>query len=108
MKPVNSNFDWGNFVFTSFFNIVLSLNLKDILCCAKAFYINDINGYKLKSSGFDIDVELLTVLSRKLKKSAVTQVLLDYKRRSFDEGKKLQVSDGWVILARIIKMIRYY
>ena len=107
LKPVKSNFDWGNFVFTSFFNIILNSNFKDILCCAKAFYINDINGYKLKSIGFDIDVELLTVLSRRFKKGSVTQVLLDYKRRSFDEGKKLQVSDGWVILGRIIRMLRY-
>ena len=38
LKPLNSKFDWGNFMFTCFFNISFNSNHRDILCCAKAFY----------------------------------------------------------------------
>ena len=107
LSPLKSNFDWGNFMFTSFFNILFKSNHSDILCCAKAFYASEINNYKISSDGFDIDVELaflLTILNKRMK---IPQVLLQYKRRTIDEGKKLKISDGWSILSRIIKMVKY-
>ena len=94
-------------MFTSFFNIAFQSNNKDILCCAKSFYLDDINIYKLKSNGFGIDAELTTILTIKNRKSFIPRILLDYKRRSIKEGKKLKISDGWNILSRIIKMMKY-
>ncbi len=102
-----SNFDWGNFMFTSFFNILFKTNHKDILCCAKAFYADEIKKYNIMSDGFDIDIELASFLTILNKRSRLSQVLLNYNRRSIEEGKKLKVSDGWKILFRIIKMIKY-
>ncbi len=107
LNPFKSNFDWGNFMFTSFFNIIFKANNKDILCCAKAFYTDDLKGYKIISKGFDIDVELSTVLTILNKREIVPQIIINYKRRNIEEGKKLKVSDGWTILERIIKMIKY-
>ena len=106
LNPVKSNFDWGNFMFTSFWNIVFSSNNKDILCCAKAFYVSDIEDYKLRSNGFDIDVELTTFFSM-LSNNKVLNVFLKYKRRTAQDGKKLKISDGWIILTRILKMTKY-
>ena len=94
-------------MFTSFFNILFGFQHKDILCCAKAFYANDIKNYKIFSNGFDIDAELSTLLSIISKRSGVFQVPLKYERRSIEEGKKLKLSDGWSILSRIIKMTKY-
>ena len=37
LSPLKSNFDWGNFMFTSFFNILFNSSHKDILCCANHF-----------------------------------------------------------------------
>ena len=107
LSPWKSNFDWGNFMFTSFFNILFSSHHKDILCCAKAFYANDLKKYKIISNGFDIDVELASLFTIINKKRPISQVLLDYDRRTIEEGKKLKVSDGWIILSRIIKMIKF-
>tara|TARA_B100001250_G_C19750144_1_gene767319 strand:+ start:420 stop:1100 length:681 start_codon:yes stop_codon:yes gene_type:complete len=107
LKPVKSNFDWGNFIFTSFFNILFNSYSKDILCCAKAFYIEDLKNYRLNSNGFDIDVELSTYFWILLKKRKISKILLNYNRRTKEEGKKLQVIDGWKILSRLIKMIKY-
>ncbi len=107
LSPLKSNFDWGNFMFTSFFNILFKSNHKDILCCAKAFYTNDINNYKIISDDFAIDVELASLLTIFNKRTKIPQVFLNYNRRTIDEGKKLKVSDGWSILSRIIKMTKY-
>jgi len=102
-----SNFDWGNFMFTSFFNIIFNSCQKDILCCAKSFYLNDIIDYQITSNGFEIDVEIASLLTFGNKKRLIKQVLLEYKRRNIEEGKKLKVSDGWSILFKIMKMARY-
>ena len=107
LSPFRSNFDWGNFMFTSFFNILFNSNHKDILCCAKAFYNNEINSYKVISDGFAVDVELASLLTILNKRRKIPQVLINYNRRTIDEGKKLKVSDGWSILSRIIKMTKY-
>ena len=107
LSPLKSDFDWGNFMFTSFFNILFKSNHKDILCCAKAFYANEINNYKIISDGFAIDVELASLLIIFNKRRKIPQVLLNYNRRTIDEGKKLKISDGWSILLRIIKMTKY-
>ena len=107
LTPLKSNFDLGNFMFTSFFNILFGFQHKDILCCAKAFYANDIKNYKVISDGFDIDIELACLFTILNKKGKIPKVLLNYNRRSINEGKKLKMSDGWIILSRIIKMIKY-
>ena len=107
LNPFISNFHWGNFMFTTFFNILFKSNYKDILCCAKSFYRSDIKQYKIASNGFDIDIELASLFTRYNKSIYISQVPLKYKRRSVEQGKKLKISDGWIILSRIIKMARY-
>ena len=107
LSPLKSNFDWGNFMFTTFFNIMFNSHHKDVLCCAKAFYLDSINNYSIKSDGFDIDAELTSILSILKNKKTILQIALKYNRRTFEEGKKLKVSDGWIILSKIIQMIKY-
>ena len=61
LSPFKSNLDWGNFMFTSFFNILFNSQHKDILCCAKVFYKSDLKGYDIISNEFDIDIELASL-----------------------------------------------
>ena len=105
LSPFKSKFEWGNFMFTSFFNLLFQSCHKDVLCCAKAFYKNDLPIKKLNSKGFDIDVEILSFLTKNSRRVKIPQILLKYRRRSFNEGKKLKISDGWNILMRVIKSL---
>ena len=107
LNPLLSNYQWGNFMFTIFVNILFNTNYKDVLCCAKSFYIDEIKVNGLKSIGFDIDIELLLMLAFNSKSSKIHQSLGYYHRRTGLEGKKLKISDGWLILHRIIKMIQF-
>ncbi len=106
LNPLKSDFHWGNFMFTTFFNLLHSTHHKDILCCAKSFYLSDIDIRLINSRGFGIDVELSSILS--LKNVRILQVPLKYKRRNQNEGKKLKISDGWEILFQITKMVRFF
>jgi dolichol-phosphate mannosyltransferase len=101
LSPFKSKFEWGNFMFTSFFNLLFKSHHKDILCCAKAFYKEDLPIKKIDSKGFDIDIELSSFLTKNNRKKII-QVNLKYNRRSIEDGKKLKISDGWIILKRIL------
>ena len=105
LSPIKSGVDWGNFIFTTFFNILLDRNYKDVLCCAKAFYKHDFDIKTLQSKDFSIDIELAFILSLLYKN--ILQIKVDYSRRGKNEGKKLEISNGWGILFRIVKMIKY-
>ena len=52
--------------------------------------------------GFDIDLELSSMLTKKYKYNKINQLRLSYNRRTKIEGKKLQIKDGWIILKRAI------
>tara|TARA_B110000444_G_C18852044_1_gene606605 strand:+ start:478 stop:1146 length:669 start_codon:yes stop_codon:yes gene_type:complete len=99
---IRSGFDWGNFIFSVFFNLTNMTCHKDVLCCAKSFYKKDIPLKLLSSTGFDIDVELSSIISKNNRGKYIPQIFLNYSRRSKQEGKKLKVIDGWIILRRII------
>ena len=101
-REMKSGIGLGNFLFTVFFNFLKFSCHKDVLCCAKSFYKSDINIKKIESIGFDIDIELTSFLTKNRRGKKIKQVFLKYTRRSIVEGKKLKVSDGWVILKRIL------
>jgi len=103
--PFKSKFEWGNFMFTSFFNLLFQSCHKDVLCCAKAFYKKDLPIKRLNSKGFDIDVEILTFLTKNNKRKRIQHRFIKYNRRNIQQGKKLRISDGWIILKRIILSI---
>ena len=101
INPFASLWNFGNFFFTGLFNMIHGSNHSDALCCAKAFFRDDIDLEKISSKGFDIDIELAATLSRKI--PSIEVVYLTYVRRSLHEGKKLRFNDGLKILKRILK-----
>ena len=100
IKPLKSKWDFGNYFFTYIFDFIHRSKVGDSLCCAKAFFREDINPLELKSKKFDVDVELASILIKKNKD--VKSILVEYQRRTKDQGKKLRVYDGLSILRRII------
>ena len=101
ITPFTSLWEFGNFFFTGLFNMVHGSDHSDALCCAKAFFRDDLNLENISAIGFDIDVELAGNLTKNL--SEIQTVYLSYKRRSKKEGKKLSFKDSWHILKRILK-----
>ena len=79
LSPLTSMWDFGNLFFTWIFNFVHKSTYDDILCCAKSFYRDDIDLDKIKSDTFDIDVELASLLDKKVKEVLIIPLI--YNRR---------------------------
>ncbi len=90
----------GNKFFTYLFNFINKSRVRDALCCAKAFYRQDLFIEKLKASKFDIDVEIARNLVMNNKK--IKNINVDYLRRNKSQGKKLKMRDGMKILYRML------
>lgn len=91
--------DIGNFFLSKLFNWANNSNVKDALCCAKSFFKSDIEVSTLKSSKFDIDVEISSILVEKTKN--IINIDIPYQRRNKNQGKKLSISDSIHIIKRI-------
>ena len=103
ITPLKSKWDFGNYFFTYIFNFIHKSSIEDSLCCAKAFFKNDVDPLKLKSTQFDIDIELASILIKK--NNDIISIPIKYQRRTKKEGKKLSIYDGLSILKRIITFI---
>jgi glycosyltransferase involved in cell wall biosynthesis len=97
-----SKYDLGNTLFTKLFNLLNLSHHKDVLCCAKSFYKEDIQIFSLRSKGFDIDIELMYLITFKQKERILPHISLSYDRRNYIEGKKLKILDAWIIIKRLI------
>ena len=103
----NSNFKLeinalGNFFINSLFNILYKTNLKDVLCCVKILNTDLLKSLDIQSNGFSIEIE--TIAKLLLRNFTIEEVHINYIRRSLDQGKKLKISDGWIIVWTMIKL----
>ena len=96
---LDSFWSLGNYLFKRLFNILHNTEINDVLCCAKSFYKSDLKIDLIKSSGFDIDIELTSLLVKKF--NPVPEIKLTYKRRTISDGKKIRLRDGLIILFRV-------
>jgi len=92
----------GNFLLNTIFNVLFNTKHYDVLCCLKIIKKDILESLKIESNGFNIEVEILSKIC--LKKIETIQFLVDYNRRSSDQGKKIKFSDGFKILSKIIKL----
>ena len=101
----NLNFDInsiGNYLINGFFNFLFKTNFKDVLCCVRILNLKLLQSLKLESNRFDIEVETMAKLV--LKNISHKEAFIKYNRRTFAEGKKLKIQDGWNIIWTIIKL----
>jgi glycosyltransferase involved in cell wall biosynthesis len=92
----------GNFFINSLFNLLYKTNLNDVLCCVKILNTNLLKSLDIQSNGFSIEIETMAKLM--LRNRTIEEATINYIRRSFDQGKKLKISDGWIITWAMIKL----
>jgi glycosyltransferase involved in cell wall biosynthesis len=75
--------------------------ITDLMTCYKMFRAKVIKNLDLKTSGFDFEVEL----TAKTLKSGykIQEVSITFKGRGFEEGKKIQFRDFFIILISLIR-----
>ena len=86
----------GNRLLTVVLNFLFNSHLNDYATCYKLARKTTFDSLCLKSSGFDIDVEIVcNAIKKRLK---VAEVPVSYYPRSYKEGKKIRLKDAiWAI-----------
>jgi glycosyltransferase involved in cell wall biosynthesis len=91
----------GNQFLTLLSNAFTDLNLTDMETCYKAFRADVIQGLKLTSDRFGIEPEITAKIARM--RYRVYEVPISYYGRTYAEGKKIGVKDGFEALYCIVK-----
>ena len=92
---------FANQLLTIYSNIINNQNLTDAHTCYKLFRADLFRSIKLKENGFAFCPEVTTKISNK--KIEITEVPISYTGRTYNEGKKINFSDGIQALTAIIK-----
>ncbi|MGI0100296.1 MAG: glycosyltransferase family 2 protein [Candidatus Micrarchaeaceae archaeon] len=83
----------GNAFLTDMFNLLYKQHITDLNTCYKIFRKSMLEGITLKENGFLIEEEISIKLARKGYK--IDEVPVSYKGRTYEEGKKIKMSDGF-------------
>jgi dolichol-phosphate mannosyltransferase len=83
---------WMNKTLTFVSNMMTNLDITDMETCYKLFRREIIQSIDLKENRFGFEPEVVTKVAQK--QCRVWEVAIDYKPRSFEEGKKIGWKDG--------------
>ena len=90
----------GNFILTTFSNMLSNLNLTDMEVCYKAFKSSVIKKIDLKENRFGFEPEITAKISKMDLK--IYEVGIKYYGRSYKQGKKISWKDGFSAIRCII------
>ena len=92
----------ANVMLTFISNLFTNLNMTDIETCYKAFKSPILQNIIITSKRFGIEIEMTSKIA-KLPGVRVFEVPISYYGRSYEEGKKILLSDGMWAFWYIIK-----
>ena len=91
----------ANRVMSLFFSLVNFYKVSDVATCYKLMPTEFFQSIPLKEQGFSIEIE---ILSKFLKtKNKIKEVPIKYEGRTYSEGKKIKISDGFMYLFNTLK-----
>jgi glycosyltransferase involved in cell wall biosynthesis len=91
----------GNRLLTLMSNIVSDLNLTDMETCYKMVRTDLLKSIPLVGSGFEIEPEITIKLAKRA--ARIFEVPIRYSGRTYQEGKKIGMKDGFRAIAAIIR-----
>ncbi|HOA72805.1 MAG TPA: glycosyltransferase family 2 protein [Phycisphaerae bacterium] len=77
-------------------NLFTNINMTDIETCYKAFRTPLIQKLPLTSKGFGMEVEITAMIAKT--RARVYEVPISYYGRTYEEGKKISIKDGFAAL----------
>ncbi len=102
--PVRVHLFWNyvaNKLLTLFTNVLVNMNFSDMETGYKLFKYEVIKDINLEEKSFGIEPELTIKLAKK--KLIFYEVPISYFGRSYEEGKKIKLSDAFIALYCLIK-----
>jgi hypothetical protein len=92
----------GNRLLTFSSNLLTNINLSDMETCYKLFKSEVIKNIHLKENRFGFEPEVTAKISR-IKNIRIYEVGISYYGRTYAEGKKITLKDGFRALYCIVK-----
>lgn len=93
----------ANFTLTMLSNWFTNLNLTDMETCYKLFRREVLAGIKIKSNRFGFEPEITAKIARRKPRWRVYEMPISYSGRTYEEGKKIRMKDGFVALWCILR-----
>jgi dolichol-phosphate mannosyltransferase len=91
----------GNRFLTTLSNMLTDLNLSDMETCYKVFRREIIQSIQIEENRFGFEPEVVAKIAQK--RLRVYEMGISYRGRTYAEGKKISVRDGWRALYCILK-----
>ena len=101
-KFTNRHRVFFNHVLTSLSNLINNQNLTDAHTCYKSFRLKIFKVLPFKSKGFEFCPEVNSLLSKL--NIQIKEVPISYNGRTYQEGKKIKISDGFVAIITLLKV----
>ncbi len=92
----------GNGLLTLFSNMMTNLNLTDMETCYKVFKREIIQSIRIEENRFGFEPEITAKIA-KIKGIRIYEVGISYYGRTYEEGKKIGIKDGFRALYAICK-----
>ncbi|MBD1170220.1 glycosyltransferase family 2 protein [Pelagibacterales bacterium SAG-MED02] len=92
----------ANFIITTCVNFLTNINFSDVETGFKAFKTEHLKRLNLKENSFAIEIEITMKLA-KIRSLRIYEVGISYSGRTYEEGKKIKMSDGFKAIYSIIK-----
>jgi dolichol-phosphate mannosyltransferase len=91
----------GNRFLTTLSNMLTDLNLSDMETCYKVFRREIIQNIEIEENRFGFEPEIVAKIAQK--RLRVYEMGISYRGRTYAEGKKISMKDGWRALYCILK-----
>ena len=91
----------ANRVISTFFSLVNFYWVSDVATCYKLMPSKFLKNISIKEQGFSIEIEMLSKFLKHNKH--ILEVPISYEGRSYEEGKKIKIIDGFKYLFAILK-----
>lgn len=99
---------FANRFLSNFFSLIHGYKVSDIATCYKLIPNKYLKKMNLSENGFAIEIEILAKYL-KMDNTQIIEVPIRYEGRTFEDGKKIKLSDGFQYVIKIIyyKLLRF-
>lgn len=84
---------YANYFLSKLFSLIFGTKITDIATCYKMMPSDFFRTFNIKSSGFEFEIEVLANFLKYNK--SISEVPINYRGRSYSEGKKIKTIDGF-------------
>ena len=84
-----------------FFSIIYGKKITDVATCYKMMSSNNFKKIEITENGFAVEIEILSKFLKTTKD--LIEYPIDYTGRSYQEGKKIKLMDGFKYVYSIVK-----